>query len=540
MKKVIYVGLILLVLGTNTAHSQPIDEVDFSVKCGTFTRNKDKQDKLQHSYQCQAISKMNRFRVNYDTSGMYAVDRTDKDKNGIPDYVDSVCSIFDYVYEVQVIEMGLERPRTDYPGEPDNIYYDVSLIDFSKHNDPSYGYTTENGNYYTDSYITKSFSTITIDNSYSPNKTYIDRNGITRQLYRTSGMEALKVTAAHEFHHAIQYATGISKASNNDAIYEMMAVSFEMFVYPDIYDYVNYVNRWLRNLELYSFGNGLAENGYSFGIFFYMLSEKYGKSIIKDYCNVISEVGLAYKGLDSILVLKNSSLNKEWMEFIEWIYHCGKNAIEGKYFSMASKFETPVPINTLTHYGLNNNSLTPYQLTYTRFINYSANPFIMSDTVELFFTNTDMQQLIDAEMGGNLKTIECNALSSQYENEGSKELFKNFWLLLYSPSESMGYYLVTKPGGEVSGITHCYPMPFNKFVNSYLCFPIADDIIIGEKVKLNIYNTSNVLVFSDMIETTIDNHHRVLKYKPDILDVGVYIFTISRGSTDLVGKIVIK
>lgn len=542
MKKNIYIKFIFLLLGTNVVFSQVIDDIDFSVKCGTKFNNNDKDkqyDKLLYSNQCTIISKMNRFRVHYDTTGIYAVDITDKDKNGIPDYIDSVCAVFDYVYEVQVIQMGMERPRTDYPDEPNNTYYDIFITDFSITNDPIYGFAENIGKYHNTDKIYKAYSTITIDNSYSPNKTYI-KDGVVKKLYNTTGINALKVTAAHEFQHAIQYATGIIKTNNNTSIYEMVAVCVEMLVYPDIYDYVYYVNGWLRNIERFVFGNGYSENGYSFGIFFYMLSEKYGKNIINDYYDVANQIGISYKGLDSILVLNNSSLHKEWMEFIEWIYYSGKNSIEGKYFPMANKFETLQPIHTLNHYGLITNDVQPYQLTYTRFINYSANSFIMSDTVELFFTNTDMQELIYGEMGNNTQTIQCNAISSQYENQDSKELFKNFWLLIYSPNESMDYYLVTKPGGEVSKITYCYPMPFNKIINDYLCIPIDDEIIIGEKVKLNIYNTSNMLVFSDTIETTIDNHHRVLKYKPDILDIGIYTFTISRGTTDLIGKIVIK
>ena len=533
-------------MGSNTIHSQAIDEIDFSVKCGTKFHIDDKQnEKMQsnYQYQCSTISKMNRFRVHYDTTGIYAVDRDDKDKNGIPDYIDSVCAVFDYVYEVEVVQMGMERPRTDYPDETDNLYYDIFIVDFSKSNSPYYGYADPFENYYTDNYITKSFSNITIDNSYSPDKIYYDSNtGTIKKLYKTTGIDALKVTAAHEFHHAIQFATGITKGNNN-SIYEMTAVYLEMFVYPEVYDYVNYVNGWLKDIERYVFGNGNADNGYSFGIFFYMLSEKYGKNIIKDYYNVANQIGSCYKGLDSFLVLNNSSLHKEWMEFIEWIYHSGNNAIDGKYFSMAKKFETPKPTNTLTHYGLDNNNVRPYQLTYTRFINSNSNPFIMADTTELFFTNTDMQQLIYGEKSGFPQSIQCNALSTQYDTDGSKKLFENFWLKIYSPSESMDYYLVAKQGGEVSAITHCYPMPFNKTTNEFLCFPIADDIIIGEKVKLNIYNTSNVLVFSDALPTTIDNHHRVLKYKPDALVSGIYTFTITRNisnTTDLIGKIVIK
>jgi len=528
IKKIIIVSL--LILGNNLLYSQIIDGVDFSVKCGTkfHTINIDKHYDNFQTMQCFAISKMKLFKVYYDTSGIDAVDKIDKDKNGIPDYIDSVCAIFDYVYEVQIEKMGMEKPRTNYEDEDtDNPYYVIIVLDIlAYYQKPYYAITYSKGD---------GRSLIEIDNNYSPNKQY---NG--KQLYNTTGIEALKVTAAHEFQHSIQFAVGIS-TGYNDIFYEMGAVCMEMLVYPDLYDYVNYVNVLITNLDTFNFGYGDANNGYCFGIFFYMLTEIYGKDIIKDFFILANKINSCYKALDSILVLNNSSLNNEWMVFIEWLYHCGNNTIEGKYFSMARKFKTPAPKNTLKNYSDDTHFIYPFQLKYTRFINYSADPFIMSDTVELFVTNLDLENTIEAEKNCNgWLQILTNARSSRTEIDSSEKLFDNFWFKISSPSPYMDYFLVTKPGGKVSGIINCYPSPFNKKSNDYLCFPLADDIIIGEKVLLTIYNGTLIPVFSEMIETSIDNHNRVVKFKPDILTIGVYPFTISRGDIDLVGKIVIK
>ena len=536
--------LVGCVLTSGNICSQIINDVDFSIKCGTkfHTNNTEKQiDKLQSSYQCTTTSKY--FMIHYDTVGVYAVNKTDKDKNEIPDYIDSVCAIFDYVYEVQVIEMGMERPRTDYPGgDENNPYYDIYIVDFAADNDPTYGYTAVVQTYDEAVEFNKAFSCIVIDNDYSPDDTYI-KDGQVRKLYNTSGIDGLKVTAAHEFHHAIQFATGIVKGYNN-SIYEMTATFTEMLVYPNLYDYVNYVNALMSNLNDFVFGDGQSHNGYPFGIFFYMLKEKLGKNIVKDYYDLTIQVGSCYKGLDSILVLNNSSLHNEWMTFIEWLYHSGKNAIEGKYFPMASRFRTPNPINTLTNYGVDQHFITPYQIVYTRFINLSQDPFVLSDTVELFYTNVNTEDVIEMENNYYPHSIVCNAEASWNEIVDGEKLFDDFWLKVSSPSQYMDYYLVKRAGGKVTKISHCYPMPFNKTTNDYLYFPISDNVVIGKKVKLTIYDGTCAPIFSEMLETSADNQHRVLKFKPDILVGGIYTFTIScddaNGDTDIVGKIVIK
>jgi hypothetical protein len=544
MQKSILASIVIFILlsGTNFSVSQTIDDVNFSIKCNTHCCNEKEHKRYEsfQSMQCVALSKMNRFRVHYDTTGLDAVEKTDKDKNGIPDYIDSVCAVFDYVYEVEVIQMGMERPRTDLY-DANNPYYDINVRELGIKEypeDPVYGITRE-GLHYPNS-LNKSYTSIEIDNNYSPNDTYKDEYGKVKKTYSTTDIAALKVTAAHEYHHAIQYAIGMV-IGNNNSIYEMAAVCLEMLVYPDLYDYVNYVNALMTNIDKLNFGNGEASNGYCYGIFFYMLTEKYGRDIIRDYFILTNEVNSCYKGLDSILVLNNSSLHRTWMEFIEWLYHSGKNSIEGKYFPMASRFKTPVPKNIFKNYGLNTNDIKPYQLTYTMFINSSEELFIQPDTIDVIFTNAGTEEVIVSEKTYRFDSIQCNAISNETEITDGEKLFENFWLKIFSPSLNMDYYLVTKAGGRVRSVAHCYPTPFNKNINQYLCFPIADDIIVGEeKVKLTIYNCNQTSVFSGMLETSIDNYNRVLKYNPVELNSGIYTFTISRGSTDLVGKIVIK
>jgi len=132
-------------------------------KCRTFSeenrrrfleyknnQNSLQQDIYREKMQAFVISAKKQFRVHYDTTGINAVDKTDKDGNGIPDYIDSVCAIFDYVYTVEVEEIGMLRPRTDYAYannddfEYPNLLYDVYVKEIGNdtinYENTSYGY----------------------------------------------------------------------------------------------------------------------------------------------------------------------------------------------------------------------------------------------------------------------------------------------------------------------------------------------------------------------------------------------------------------
>lgn len=129
----------------------------------------------------EAIARSNggHFNIHYATSGTDAPPLADTNANSIPDWVETVADVFEAVYNREVTTMGYRQP----PGTP----YDVYLQQLA--GQKIYGLTQSefiNG--------IQSTSYIVIDNDYA-DASYHPYNG-------TIG---LKITAAHEFHHAIQY-----------------------------------------------------------------------------------------------------------------------------------------------------------------------------------------------------------------------------------------------------------------------------------------------------------------------------------------------
>jgi hypothetical protein len=117
----------------------------------------------------------------------------DVDGNGIPDWVDRTKRVFAHVWDVEVDRMGYRRPRSDRTspvhgpnGKLDVFIANVGAIGF-------YGYCTSDD---------PARGTRATASAYC----VVDDDFSRRQFHGSAtGVNALRVTAAHEFFHAVQY-----------------------------------------------------------------------------------------------------------------------------------------------------------------------------------------------------------------------------------------------------------------------------------------------------------------------------------------------
>lgn len=156
------------------------------------------------------------FTIHYTTTGADAVSTTDNNGNGVPDWVETVAGVFEYVYSVEVEKMGYHAP-------PD-ASYDVYLQDLAT--EGVYGYTQNDTMPVTGSSVSYS-SWIQIDRSFA-SPIFSPYTPIT----------SLRITAAHEFHHAIQFGYN---AYFDTPFAEMTSTWMEDEVYDtgnQLYDYL--------------------------------------------------------------------------------------------------------------------------------------------------------------------------------------------------------------------------------------------------------------------------------------------------------------
>lgn len=209
--------------------------------------------------------------VHWTNSGRNQPPTVDRNSNGVYDEVDDTLAVMEHVWRVEVGSLGYRPPLTDERASIDNdgVNFDVYLSDIGDAR--LYGYCTVDDSRTTRNYRFRDRSAYcVVDDDFSRN-----------QFPRHSPLENLRVTAAHEFFHAVQFAYD---AFERPWLLEATAAWMEDIVY----DAVNDNRQYLRtsqlvypNLPLDSSRGGL----YRSWIFFRYLSERFGTDIVRTVWN---------------------------------------------------------------------------------------------------------------------------------------------------------------------------------------------------------------------------------------------------------------
>ncbi len=293
------------------------------------------------SRQKQIISPGGRFIIHYDTSGYHAVPLQDAEGNGIPDYIDSAAVILDHVWEAEINQLGFSPPPGN-DGQPVSTYhvYFTSMSDYG---------------------VTWLVNEIQLGER-TIFTSYLELNTDYSGFY-TKGLDGMRVTAAHEFNHAIQLGYNVWQTSNYDLVdrffMEMTSTWMEDYVYPQINDYYQYLNFLFDNLDSFSFNSAFSLYPYANAIYLHMTSALYGPQFTVDVWNQIL-IQPAMQSLEKILNQRGETFAESENRYGVWLYFTGERAVPGSYFPDAAEYpmleiekkETAFT-TTLVSYGLN-------------------------------------------------------------------------------------------------------------------------------------------------------------------------------------------
>lgn len=263
-----------------------------------------------------------KFSLHYDTSGTNAVPLEDISGNGIPDFIDSASVFFDYAWQVEIEQLGFQVPM-DVLGNEIQVYQ----IIFSSLSSFDYGFTNfqskitgASGTYYT--------SYIEMDNDFQ-------NSGLA-----TKGLDGLRVTAAHEFNHAIQLGYPVwTKIDPLDQRYflEMLSTWMEEVVYGGINDYYQYMGALFGSIQSKRFTSESIMYGNS--IYFQMLEDQYNPQINIEILETIGAEDVeALDAMDIVLKRKGSSFSESLNDYGKWMYFTDERAISGEFFNDAAEF----------------------------------------------------------------------------------------------------------------------------------------------------------------------------------------------------------
>jgi hypothetical protein len=280
--------------------------------------------------QCDTIA--GHFRIFYDTSGVNTPALLDQYNNRIPGtakaYVDSAARIFNHVWDVEIDQMGYSAP----PFEPPQSYYYVYIISMG-----DYGATTPSTQIAGSNNPGRFYSYIEVNNDF--------------QTLPTKGINGLKVTAAHEFHHAIQIGS-YGYWVDERYVHELTSTWFEDVVYPEVNDYFFYLANYFSGFhEGLSFNTSLY-GGYERVVWPIFLEKRFSPSIMRDVWTRMRTQPFL-ESTDAALVSIGSNLQTAFAEFTYWNYFTADRANTVIYYPEGNNYPRFQPLQSTTFYGTN-------------------------------------------------------------------------------------------------------------------------------------------------------------------------------------------
>lgn len=273
------------------------------------------------------------FKLHYDTTGTNRVPADDDDFSGVPDFVEKCAAYCDTAYEVHMTHGFLEPPSDG--GLGGDSAFDIYFQDMGY-----YGYAQPEGpgpepwnDYY--SYIVLNSDFL----GFPPND---DPEG--------DQYGAAKVTAAHEFHHCVQFAYDL-----NEGIWfmELDATCWEDIVFDHSNDNYNYLSSFFNYPEKSLMEN--SSHAYSCFIWGLYLARRFDTSLLvaiwegARYDDVFSTLS------DTLLARYGWTQDSAFAEFASWNY-CTSSRDDGLHHEEASTY--PLVTAGRTHHSYPVNLLT--------------------------------------------------------------------------------------------------------------------------------------------------------------------------------------
>lgn len=238
------------------------------------------------------------FRIHYDVTGSDAVPTTDANTNGIPDYIENVAVWADSCWSREVITYGYMSPPSD-----DTVGGGIGIYDIYCREIPYYGYTVPES---------------PGPNAWNDRTSYI---AIHRDFYgfppntdpEGNPAGAAKVTLAHEFYHAVQFAYDYAE---NGSWMEEGATWMEDEVYDVVNDNYNYLSDFFPVPQV-ALMSDAGLHPYAAFVWPRFLGERFGVDVnraIWDSCISLN----VYGATDSVLTGLGSSRSDAFAEFTTW------------------------------------------------------------------------------------------------------------------------------------------------------------------------------------------------------------------------------
>jgi len=232
--------------------SRPTDKVDPN-------RNAYSVPEAENSPACSR-----HFCVHWVAEGLDAPNLSDRNGDGIPDFVDRVLTVAEHVHQVENDKLGWREPKSDGHSGGGNGKTDVYL---SQIGGELFGYAApDRGQADKQHRIPRHLhGYLVLDNDYS-----------AFEFPHTKPLNDLEVTFAHEYNHILQFGYD---AYQDPWFAESSATWMEDQVYNDVNDYLRYVHRWVHLYETPLTAPSIKM--YGSAVWNQWLARRYGTAIVR-------------------------------------------------------------------------------------------------------------------------------------------------------------------------------------------------------------------------------------------------------------------
>jgi hypothetical protein len=478
------------------------------------------------------------FKIHYDTEGPNTVYNVDEDINppdGIPDYVNRTADYLNLAYSLYIEELSFDPPPPDDEEEPDGLY-DIYLTEV-----PALTTPESHSNYYPGRDAYTSYIQLGHD--------------LRTPHYPDDPLPFLKVCAAHEYFHAVQFAYRAYSSDETPWLFESGAGWAEELVFDSINDVYYKLDYYLPNLHksLYQ-----SDGSFTYGtwIFSQFLADRFGNPLMRQIWEKFASFDFAVDAVGLTLDQYGADFNDEYSLHVVWNYFTGDNYRPGFYEEGADFGETIYEAMTHSEYPVDwvDDPIPQENLSgaYIVFQNISTN---RGNLIIEYMNNTDDKHSIaivrlnpGSGVQYNIYLVQnfiINTFTVEDFDMYEKVIMMPIWLYEGNPSTGVTSYSYAAhidsinvglepdtPETPISfEIENVYPNPFNGSVNLSFTSPregFCEFIVYGISGQ-KIYHARKPVVVGD----------NLLVWRPsERVASGIHFYEIIQDNNSIRGKFV--
>ena len=345
------------------------------------------------------------------------------------------------------------------------------------------------------------------------------------------GIPSLRVTLAHEFHHAIQIGS-YGYWTNDVWFHEITSVWMEDVVYHGENDYLNYLFSSDSQFQL----PGTALTAYDYIMYSRGILGKYftkrfgGDTMLRIWQNIHSMAPLPAIDLTLHQSPLTTTLGVAFAEWALWNYYTGTRADTVTYYNEAALF----PVMTETYYEL----ISPTQQVAgslpclaTSYYGYVTG----SDTVTVALVNLNP----DCPANSPSSSPFTLTVSRSRPDDSYRAITGNLYLKLDVTNQSQWFaWTIGKTGPGTTSVAEgsAFPNPFHPGEGGFLYLPMNAD-----EGTLSIYSSGMELVYSASRQSQSRLGQRVFTWDGmtkgnSVAPTGIYIFVLTLPGRTVTGK----